>query len=244
MRGVAVLERVRERLLDDAIRGEVDAGGQRAGIPGDREGDVQPGRPHALDELRQAREPRRRRQSGRLAGRRLDDAEQSSQLGQRLAARRLDRAQRLARTLGMGREDVGARSRLQNHHAHVVGDHVVQLARDARPLLGDGHPRPLLLLFLDRRFARLHTREIGVAPPDVVSDRPRRDEEAEHRHREEWILGRMRRCRDRDGRHRHAGRRQGHAALVTTRDRVQRDQRPGELKPAETADRRPRQRPA
>ena len=58
-----------------------------------------------------------------------------AQLVQRLASRLLHRSHRLqGRLRVLGGHGLG-RARLHRHQAHPVGDHVVQLARDAGPLL-------------------------------------------------------------------------------------------------------------
>ena len=52
---------------------------------------------------------------------------------------------------------------LQHHHAHGVGDDVVQLARDPRALLGDRDPRRRLALALG--LGRAHLRRLGLLGP-------------------------------------------------------------------------------
>src|SRR5207244_1765653 len=49
-----------------------------------------------------------------------------------------DRLERLARRGPVAAEGQALRPRLDDHHAHAVGEDVVQLARDPRPLLGCG----------------------------------------------------------------------------------------------------------
>ena len=76
------------------------------------------------------------------------EPEQAVQLRDGLPARRLDRGQRLLR-LGLIAVDHEARgARLDAHHAHVVRDDVVQLARDPHALLEHRPPRVLLALAL------------------------------------------------------------------------------------------------
>ena len=68
-------------------------------------------------------------------------AEQAAHLGERGAAGPLDALQRLA-VLGLRLgELVPDRADLEHHHADGVGDDVVELAGDARALLGDGDAR-------------------------------------------------------------------------------------------------------
>jgi hypothetical protein len=63
-------------------------------------------------------------------------AEQPAQLVQRLAPRRLDRAEGLARGLRARQREPAGDGRLHGHRAQRVRDHVVQLARDPRALVG------------------------------------------------------------------------------------------------------------
>jgi hypothetical protein len=67
-------------------------------------------------------------------------------LVERLPAGLLDGEERLARSLRSVLEHLACCARLQDHHAHVVRDDVVQLARDASALLGCGLPCVLLAL--------------------------------------------------------------------------------------------------
>ena len=66
-------------------------------------------------------------------------AEHPAHLGERRTAGLLDVLQRLL-LLGPGRHPVPDRPDLEHHHAHRVGDHVVELPRHPRPLLGHRHP--------------------------------------------------------------------------------------------------------
>jgi hypothetical protein len=97
-RAAGVLADVRQRLLHDAVGGEVDAGRQRPPLALDGEVDVQAGRADLLDQRIEAREARLRREQ--VLGLSLaQDAEQEAQLAERLAARSLDQRERL---LGLG----------------------------------------------------------------------------------------------------------------------------------------------
>ena len=106
----AVLERVGQRLLDDAVGGEVDAGGQLAALALDAQLDRQPRRARALDERAEPVQRRLRRELGEvLAG--VQHAEQAAHLAQRLAAGALDQRGRLdGARRGRGR-GCGARRR-------------------------------------------------------------------------------------------------------------------------------------
>ena len=75
-------------------------------------------------------------------------AEQAPHLGQRLAAGHLDVVQRVLVGRQRGGQPMADGAGLEHHDAHGVGDDVVELARDASPLLGDGEPRGRLALRL------------------------------------------------------------------------------------------------
>ncbi len=66
VRRAGVLERVRQRLLDDPVRREVDARRELDGRPLDRQLDRQARLAHLLDEFGQRADPRLRRECGRL----------------------------------------------------------------------------------------------------------------------------------------------------------------------------------
>jgi hypothetical protein len=76
------------------------------------------------------------------------EAEQPPHLHQRLLATGLDRAQRLG-DAGLADLELLGRLGLDDDDADAVGDDVVQLARDARSLLGHGLARLGLALALD-----------------------------------------------------------------------------------------------
>ena len=102
---------VRQRLLHDAVGGQVDGRGQRATLARDAHPGGHAGVAGGLDEALELVQP-----GGRLARLALvgvaQDAEDAAQLAQRLLAGVLDRAQRLGRVLGMLVEDVGGDPRL------------------------------------------------------------------------------------------------------------------------------------
>ena len=133
----AVLERVGQRLLHDAVGGEVDAGRQLAPLAGHVQLDRQPGRAAALDQRaelvqrrlrRRARRPRRRR-----AARRAGGASPPAPRGRcaRSAPRRRSRA--AGRASRMRRAPPAWMTIVRDR----VGDDVVHLARDPAALLGD-----------------------------------------------------------------------------------------------------------
>jgi hypothetical protein len=140
-RGPGVAERVRQRLLHDPVRGEVDARRQLDRIALDAVLDRQARVADLLDEPAERRHPRLRRERGQLV-RAAEHPEQAAHLGERGAAGLLDGQQRLALALLLGRQQPPDGPGLDGHHRDAVGDDVVQLARDPLPLLRD---RPLRL---------------------------------------------------------------------------------------------------
>ena len=150
-----VLEHVGEALLDDPVRREVERARQRRGLALDLELDraARSGAPPRAA-ARARRGPagaRARRRPTRAASRRGAGASRSAPCGR--CARR-PRAPPGPRPASSGSPCRTAPD-LQHHHAHRVGDDVVQLARDPRALLGDGDPRRRLALALGLRGARL-----------------------------------------------------------------------------------------
>jgi len=83
-----VAERVRQRLLDDAVDGHVEGRRYRDRLAIDLEGGWQPGLSHAFDQAAQRPDPGLRRETARLVlGKR---AQEPAQLCHRLAPRSLD----------------------------------------------------------------------------------------------------------------------------------------------------------
>ena len=66
-----------------------------------------------------------------------EHAEQAAHLGQRAASGPLDRLQYLAGRLVGAVEDAPLGTGLEDDHRDVMGDHVVQLARDPCPFFDD-----------------------------------------------------------------------------------------------------------
>ena len=132
-RAAGVLDRVGQRLLHDAVDGELGAGAERAALAADLERHRQARGARALDELREPVERRRRR----AVGRGLEHAEQYVHLGQRVGAGDADARRRLLRPLRVAGEDPPRAAGLHDHHADAVRDHVVHLARDPAALAGD-----------------------------------------------------------------------------------------------------------
>ena len=82
-------------------------------------------------------------------------AKQPAHLGERRATRPLDAASASGLVGELVGQLVAHGADLEHHHAHGVGDDVVELARDPRALLRDGDPRRGLALPLRLRRARL-----------------------------------------------------------------------------------------
>ena len=137
-RGAGVLERVGQRLLDDPVRGEVDARrGSGAGVALDAQ--RRRGSPAARARADQRVERRQRRLRRASARRPSGRAARRAGGASRASAARPVRSIRSAASSARA----GSRSRiapraagLDDHHAHRVGDDVVHLARDPAPLLG------------------------------------------------------------------------------------------------------------
>ena len=128
-----MLERVRQRLLDDPVGRELDPDGQSARLAGDVQLDRKPRFAHLRHEGREVVEARLRRE--RVVGVRAEHPDQAAHLGEGAAADLLDRLEHLARRAVVLAEDAPFRARLDDHHRHVVRDHVVELAGDPRALL-------------------------------------------------------------------------------------------------------------
>ena len=108
--GASVAKRVRQRLLDDAVGGEVHARRQRRRLSLVADHDLEAAGAHGLGQLVDALEPRLRRGRVGALGR-PHRAQQPPQLGQGLAAGALDRADRRPGLIGARVEHVvgGAR---------------------------------------------------------------------------------------------------------------------------------------
>src|SRR5262249_8513765 len=138
---------VRERLLDDPVRGELKRRWQLTLLAHNLELDLEAGRPHLLEQRLQPAEGWLRHECRLLAARTQDVTE----LRERSPGSAADAAHRALRVGWVGGEDLVRRSRLDDDHAQVVRDHVVHLARDPRLLLGRGAMRVRLLLTLEVR---------------------------------------------------------------------------------------------
>ena len=125
-----VLGRVRERLLHDAERCQIDAGRQRLVARADVERDLQARRPRPGGELADVG------QAG--PGPLLVGCAQPGQLGERLGRQALDQLEAVRRAARVALRQRLGPAGLDRDHADVVRDGVVQVAGDARPLAGHG----------------------------------------------------------------------------------------------------------
>ena len=136
MRGTGVLQGVGERLLDDAIRGDVEGVGEGRRPPLDVNPDVEargPALGGELSELGEARLGCQRHPVPLL----VEDADDGPHLRERLAAAGLDGRQDGSGAPGVALGELLAGAGLDGDGADMVGDDVVQLPGDARAL-GEG----------------------------------------------------------------------------------------------------------
>ena len=132
------------------------------GVAGHLELDGQPRRAHALHERP---DPLQRglRSERELLVAAPQDAEQPSQLAERLAAGLLDRGDGGAGALGVGRHGALGGRGLDEHDRDVVGDDIVQLARDPGALAQHGRRLALGPVALDLAGLLVQTAIEGVA---------------------------------------------------------------------------------
>ncbi len=143
-----MLERVGQRLLHDAVGGELERGRERALVAGHEQLDLEAALSGLADQLRQLCKVGLRREIVGLL-RTAEKAEQAVELEDGLAARVLDRAQHLHRLLRPALQHAAGGAGLDTHHADVVRDDVVQLPRDSHALLEHSPPRVLVALSLE-----------------------------------------------------------------------------------------------
>src|SRR5262249_60066981 len=104
----------------------------------DRAGDGEARRTHVVDQLVEPVEARLRRVARSVAA---DDAEQATELGERISPGGFDALQGLARPFGLRVEHVVRGRCLDDHDADVVREYVVELSRDPRLFLSGGPSR-------------------------------------------------------------------------------------------------------
>ena len=131
-----MLDDVGERLLDDAVGGLADAARYRLPGAAGFQPDLDSGVCGAGDELAKVGQSVRRGEL-RSALRVTQDAEQPAHLAQRAAAGGLDGGQSCGRLSRTGVRNVVAHTGLDGDQAQAVRHHVVELAGDPQPFLGD-----------------------------------------------------------------------------------------------------------
>ena len=207
----SVLVRVRQRLLDDPVGGDVQPGRQLERFALGAQGHRQPGGARAIHQLVQATEPRRAVQVLALAV--VDRPEQPPQLGQSVPPGGADQVGRPGGGVGVAFDHPARTLGLDDHHAELVGQHVVQLSRHPNALRGHG-------VSLGRvgqvgRQLRLLCQLAGKQRV-VAQDAPAHERtQAEDHHREGHVAGGLDQARGQD-RHHH----QRQRSLRTPPDRV------------------------
>jgi hypothetical protein len=179
-----VLHGVGQRLLDDPVDDQLDAGRQRSAGPVDLQGHIEAGvaaLPHQVGQLLDVGLG----QPGRGAVRLPQDAHQPPHLTQRAPAGGLDVPDGLDRPLGIPSDRAPGRAGLDHHHAHAVGHDVVQLAGDPAPLLQHRLLGQRVLLALEVGRPVLDGGDVGPAHPHVVAQQPGQGERA---HRAQRVL--------------------------------------------------------
>lgn len=133
-----VASHVRQRLLRDAEQVARLHGAHRLGEPGIADQFVADAQPVAARLLREGRERLDGARPALVLGDVAQRAEHAAQLGHRLAGHVLDLLHRLRGELGPGGHGASGGRGLDADQGDVVGDRVVQVARDAQPLGDDG----------------------------------------------------------------------------------------------------------
>jgi hypothetical protein len=179
-----VPERVGQRLLHDPVGRQVDPGRQRPRLTLHRHLDRQAGLAGRHGQGLEVGQARLGGEGGvgRLAVVVAQQPQQPAQLDQGLAAGRLDLAERGRRLAGAGGHGAAGRPGLHHHHAHRVGDDVVQLAGDPAPLGGHRPARAQLLLLGQLEVELLQLGHVAQAPLLGLAEeeRGRELDEGEH----------------------------------------------------------------
>jgi hypothetical protein len=171
-----VPDHVGQRLLDDPVGRQVEPGRQLGRRPLDPDLDPHPGPGHLGGQGLDLGQAGRRGQAADGPILLAEHAQQPPHLDQGLAAGRLHRDQRLARLLGLAVEHVDPDPGLHGD-AHAVGDHVMELAGDPQPLLGDRPAGQLLAGLLQLGRPLLGGDGRLLAPPGPVAEPPGRGQD-------------------------------------------------------------------
>ena len=169
--GAGVADDVGERLLHDAEGGQVDAGGARGRASPVTSSVARRARPRARASTSASRS---RRPGGRAPGRgpvvaAPQHVEHRAQLAERLLAGVLDGGERRAGLLGLLVQQVQGDAGLHVDERDVVGEHVVQLAGDAQPLLAGPAARLLGLAWAGSAARSRRLRMSSVPAPSTSS---------------------------------------------------------------------------
>ena len=171
---VAVPQRVRERLLRDAVGRDIDAGRQRGQVLIQLQLDVEPTVPELADQVVEVGHARGRGEP-ELVSLVADDVEQPAGLDEGAASGVGDVAQHPLGLVRVGTHQVLGGGRLHHHRAHRVRDDVVQLAGDPVAFGAHGLTLDQLLTVLDQCL--LHRHPQHHPPEDVRRHDQRRHEE-------------------------------------------------------------------
>jgi len=124
VRGTCVLDRVGQRLLHDPVGHHIQSRRQSRGLTLKPQLNWQPRGAGLVYERAELRESGYRG-ARQLVARAAQHTHDPPQLHQRPATRALHHPQCLARCLDVSPRDPPRPARLDHHHAHAVGDHVV-----------------------------------------------------------------------------------------------------------------------
>ena len=186
--------RVRQRLLEDAVRRLVDARSERPPRAGRGELDGEAGRAVALDQGREAGQAERRLDVPAVLRRQVALAKRADELvdlGQGLPRDLLDRLERRPRALRVALAEQPGRACLDEDDVDRVTGRVVQVARDPRPLLGRRQPALALGIPLRPLGAGDELGDPLAPQADAVAEHPGAapdDDAEEERHGREGIF--------------------------------------------------------
>ena len=182
-----MLEGVGQRLLDDPVGGQLDAGVERPADALHRQLDRKAGGADLLDERAEALKTGHRLARGSSGAADplgfAQDPEHPAHVGQCRAAGPVDGLERGSSILGSPIECGQAGTRLDDDDADVMGHDVVQLARDPLPFVLDGPSRPVLAFRLLEAGVLLDRGGVAAARVGPVAER-QDDDDSQHRREE------------------------------------------------------------
>ena len=163
---------VGERLLDDAVGGEVDGDRKIVGQVGDGEGDVGAGVGEFVGEGRDVGQSGLWAEVVGACGVGAEHAEQVAELAEGLAAGSFDVAHGVDGGVEVVAGDGLGGAGLDGHHRDAVGDDVVEFAGDAGAFVGDGLACSGVLFGFEAFGAFLEEGEVVAAVADPAPDVP------------------------------------------------------------------------